>query len=160
MPPRAIDHPGFRSIGHQQPTVERIVAHHLDVAALPKCFEVVAEDVHGISGSRGPLQRQPKQVEYDDAIAVRGLIAEGRLVADRDTMLVAADLATPGPERTVEQHLVGQGCLRNGAMGDAHQGAGCIVACWQTEDLLRFVDLRIGVLGEQHDAVQGVVRQG
>src|ERR1700678_4287495 len=70
-------------------------------------------------------------------------------------MLVHANLAAMEPERFIQQDFVGLSSLRNDPVCDANLNPFRIRAAWQPEHVLGFVDLSIGVLGEQNRSGRG-----
>ena len=131
------------------------VAAQLAIAALPIGFEHFGGHRHGLMAVLGSLQHQPQKVDQHDAIALRRPLREYCLVADRDAVLIGADLAAIEPERLVDQRLIGLPRLRDDAMRHAKLRAFRPAAAGDLDEVLRLVDLGVGVLGEQHAAVLG-----
>jgi hypothetical protein len=153
----AVDDPGLAPVCDQEARVEVEVAHHLAVAALAECLDGAAHDLHSLARGLATLDRDAQQVEAAGAVGLRLQIAERRLVADRDTVLVAAELGAPGPEGAPEDHRVRSRRLRDGAMSDAHNRPIPVLARRIADHVLRLVDLGICALRQEHGAAPGAV---
>jgi len=95
------------------------VAPQLAIATLTIGLQQVGRQGHRFVPILGTLEHQSKKVDQDDTVALRRTVGEHRLVADRDAVLVDADLTAIEPEGLVENDLVGLPGLRYHAMGDA-----------------------------------------
>ena len=120
---------------------------------------MVADHVYRLARIARALDREAQQVEHHDAVLVLALVAECRLVADGDTMLVATELGPPAPEGFSEDDLVGAASLRDIQMGDSDERAVGIIARLEAHHVLGLVDLGIRALCQEHGTPRGGIAE-
>ena len=85
-----LDHHRAVAVGDDEAAVEMAVAAELAIAALAEAVEQVGDEVDRLVPRPGAFEDQAQEVDQHDAVLVARAVAEHRLVADRDAVLVDA----------------------------------------------------------------------